>query len=87
MHLQVKLASQYNISFLATGGGHAGTITEKALHGLQVDLKLFKNVTYNDDDSTITVGGGAVMKDTYAIIEAAGKELRKAFSFTMSKQY
>lgn len=85
--MQVKLASQYNIPFLATGGGHAGTITEKALHGLQVDLKLFKNVTYNDKESTITVGGGVVMKDTYATIEAAGKELRKAFDIATSEQY
>jgi FAD/FMN-containing dehydrogenase len=87
MHLQVKLASQYNVPFLATGGGHAGTITEKALQGLQVDLKLFKSVTYNANESTITVGGGVVMKDTYPTIEAAGKELRTPFHIAMSKQY
>ncbi len=78
MRFQIELASQYNIPFLATGGGHGGTITVRGLTGLQIDLKLFKSVTYNAADSTITVGGGVLMKDTYATISAAGKELRKS---------
>lgn len=74
----MKIASRYNIPFLATGNGHSGTITSKGLNGVQIDLRKFKSVKYDASTSTVTVGGAVRFGEVTPILFANGKEIRIA---------
>lgn len=73
----MKIASRYNIPFLATGNGHSGTVTSKGLNGVQIDLRKFKSVQYDAATSTVTVGGAVRFGEVTPILFANGKEIRK----------
>ncbi|KAH8799835.1 hypothetical protein F5884DRAFT_117923 [Xylogone sp. PMI_703] len=72
----VRIASQNDVPFLATGGGHGGTITTKSLNGIQIDLSNLKNVTLDDKSNLLTIGGGVIFEDIFPVLFAAGKELQ-----------
>ena len=73
---QVKLAAQYKIPYLATGGGHGLSITlNKLQNGISIDLSNFKNVTIDNSANTVTVGGANVFGDVFGPVWDAGKEM------------
>lgn len=77
--LQVLLCSQYNIPFLATGGGHGySTSFGKLQNGLELDLGGFKEINIDIAASTMTVGGAVTFGDIYEPLYAVGKEIRKS---------
>ncbi|KAI1332613.1 FAD binding domain-containing protein [Xylariaceae sp. FL0255] len=72
----VLYASEYNIPFLATGGGHGYTNTTSALKGgIDIDLGAFKSIQINSSKNTMTVGGSVTFSDILDPLYAAGKEL------------
>lgn len=75
---QVKVATQHNISFLATGGRHSYTTTIQALHnGLEVDLSQLDTVKVDAAAQTLTVGPGVRVGDIFDPLYDAGLEIRK----------
>ena len=69
----VKLAVQYNIPFLATGGRHgSGMGFGKVQGGLAIDLSQFKSFEANVSASTVTIGGAATFGEFNAELYAAG---------------
>ena len=69
----VKLAVQYDIPFLATGGRHGSGVGFGELRGgLAIDLAPFKSFVINVDASTVTVGGGATFAEFHDELYAAG---------------
>lgn len=74
--MQVKIAAQYNISYLATGGGHGLPITLGRLDdGISIDLSNFKTVSVNQKAKTVTVGGGTIFADILPPVLNAGFEM------------
>ncbi|KAI5855067.1 hypothetical protein GGS23DRAFT_618979 [Durotheca rogersii] len=72
----LRYITDRNISFLATSGGHGSTVTLSSVEdGVAINLVNFNNVTVNDADETITVGGGAHFRDVWVAAYAAGREL------------
>ncbi|CAN8102492.1 unnamed protein product [Discula destructiva] len=72
----VKVASQWGIPFLATGGGHGLSITlSKLQNGISVDLSAFKNITIDQTANTVTVGGANVFADVLETVWNEGKEM------------
>jgi fumiquinazoline A oxidase len=69
--------TENNITFLATSGGHGSTITLATVQdGVALNLVNFNNVTVNETEETITVGGGAHFGDVWKAAYAASRELR-----------
>ncbi|KAI1762583.1 hypothetical protein GGR53DRAFT_415750 [Hypoxylon sp. FL1150] len=73
----VRFASEHNISILATGGGHGFTTTLANLRdGLEIDLSSLKEISIDEKASTVTVGGGVLLKEIIEPLFNAGKELQ-----------
>lgn len=69
----VKIAVQNNITFLATGGRHGRTTTLRELQqGLAIDLSQLKSFYANMEDSTVTLGGAALIGEFQDQMYAAG---------------
>jgi FAD/FMN-containing dehydrogenase len=74
--VQVKVAAQHNISYMATGGGHGLPISLGQLDdAISIDLSSFKTVKMNTKSKTVTVGGGALFSDVIPSVLNAGYEL------------
>ena len=74
---QVKLASSYNIPFLATGGRHGYTTTLGNLQGgLAIDLGQFKSYSIDSVAGTLTVGGATTLHDFQDALFEAGYMIR-----------
>jgi FAD/FMN-containing dehydrogenase len=73
---QIKISSQHNIDFLATGGGHGASVTyNKFRSGIEIDLQNFNSVHLDVDRQLLTVGGGTVFSDIIEPLYAAKQEL------------
>ncbi|KAK3324852.1 hypothetical protein B0H66DRAFT_471114 [Apodospora peruviana] len=70
----VKIASQNNIPFLATGGGH-GISDYRAFEGVAIDLSNFKAAQIDTSRKTVTVGASTEFSQLSRILYDAGKEL------------
>jgi FAD/FMN-containing dehydrogenase len=74
----VKIASRYNISFLATGGGHGVSQNlANVQNAISIDLANFNTIQINAENNTITIGGGVTYGDLYDPLYNIGKEIRK----------
>lgn len=75
----MKAANAAKIPFLATGGRHNyGTTLKKLQNGLAIDLSHFNSVTVDKERATVTVGGGAKIRDVVGPVAAAGFQIRKS---------
>lgn len=80
---QVRISSENNIDFMATGGGHGYTTTYKAMkNGISIQMgPAFAQAPVIDTAAnTMTIGGGTRFNQTFDPLFKAGKEIRKAFS-------
>ncbi|RWA08729.1 hypothetical protein EKO27_g6368 [Xylaria grammica] len=76
----VKLATRFNIPFLATGGRHSYTTTLGKLHdGLAIDLSQLDTVEIDKVAETVTVGPGVIINDILDPLFDAGFIIRTAF--------
>lgn len=74
--IQVRLARQNNLNFLATGGRHGYTSTYGRLrNGLAIDLSKLNSVSVDRDDATLTIGGGTIARQILRPVAEAGFEL------------
>ncbi|RWA14898.1 hypothetical protein EKO27_g140 [Xylaria grammica] len=74
--LTVKVANAANIPFLATGGRHGyGTTFQKLRNGLAIDLSRLSGVIIDKDNSTVTIGGGAKIRDVLKPVSEAGYQI------------
>ncbi|KAI1810883.1 FAD-binding domain-containing protein [Poronia punctata] len=72
----VTVATAAGIPFLATGGRHNfGTTVQKLQNGLAIDLSRLNKVTVHKDSATVTIGGGAKIRDVVAPVAAAGFQI------------
>ncbi|KLO99253.1 Uncharacterized protein Y057_14507 [Fusarium fujikuroi] len=73
----IKLATMYNIPFLATGARHGYTTTLGELHnGLAIDLSHFKEFELDADAKTLTVGPGVTVGEIFDPLFSAGFEIQ-----------
>ena len=80
---QVRIASENNIDFMATGGGHGYTTTYMAMkNGISIQMRpAFAQAPVIDTAAnTMTIGGGTRFNQTFDPLFDAGKEIRKAFA-------
>lgn len=83
----MKFASEYNVSFLASGGGHGYSTSFGALqNGLKIDLGFFNKTTVDADHNTMTIGGSVTFGDIMEPLSNAGKEIRR-FNCTLPLPY
>ncbi|KAL6239740.1 hypothetical protein BDW75DRAFT_249770 [Aspergillus navahoensis] len=73
----VRIATNYSLPFLATGGGHAsgpgyGTVQ----HAIDIDLGNFNTTRLDTETNTLTVGGSTQFGQIYGVLYNAGKELQ-----------
>ncbi|KFA60346.1 hypothetical protein S40285_06036 [Stachybotrys chlorohalonatus IBT 40285] len=74
--LAVKLAREYNIQFMATGGRHGYVPTHgKLQQGLAIDLTKFDTVEIDSDAATMTIGGGVRASQLTDAVGDAGFEI------------
>jgi len=73
----VKISSQNNISFLATGRGHGSTSTLATLHGIEIDLGNFRTFNLDAENNRLTVGGSVNFSQLFEPLNSAGKMMRK----------
>ncbi|KAF4633959.1 hypothetical protein G7Y89_g4157 [Cudoniella acicularis] len=66
----LKYCQDNKINFVVSGGKHSVGGTSSIEGGLVIDLAKMRDVTVNEADKTVDVGGGCVWKD---VDEAAGK--------------
>lgn len=60
------------------GGRHNyGTTMSKLQNGLAIDLSRLKQVTIDAEHSTVTIGGGAKIRDVIGPVAQAGFQIRK----------
>ncbi|KAI0802112.1 FAD-binding domain-containing protein [Xylaria sp. FL0064] len=72
----VKVAAAASIPFLATGGRHGyGTTLKKLQNGLAIDLSRLNSVTIDKNSSTVTIGGGAKIRDVLKSVSEAGFQI------------
>ncbi|KAI9725824.1 MAG: hypothetical protein M1828_002453 [Chrysothrix sp. TS-e1954] len=72
---KVKYASQNQIPFLATGGGHGYISTiDSVQDGIDLDLGNFKEVSVNASANLLTVGGAAKFGSVVEALQVLGKE-------------
>ena len=76
--MQVRYASQNNIPFMGTGGGHGYTTTTSAIkNGINIDLGGFKSIAIDAAANTMTIGGAVTFGDVLNPGYNAGKEIRR----------
>ena len=79
---QVKAARKYNVPFLATGGRHGyGTTLSKLRNGLAIDMSHLNEVKIDQTSSTLTVEGGAKIRDVLRPVHDAGFQLRRSHQY------
>lgn len=75
--IQVKIAGQNNISFLATLNGHSSNLLYSNLqNALNINLANFNSVTVDPVTNRMTVGGGVTFGNISDPLAEAGKEMR-----------
>lgn len=75
---QVQYASQNNLSFLTTGGGHGYTWSLSQLQGgIDIDMSNFDTINIDAAANTMTIGGSVRSNSVTAALQAAGLEIRK----------
>lgn len=73
----MRIATQFGIPFLATGGGHGTSITlGKLKRGLEIDMSKLSSVDVDTTGNQITVGGGTRFSQVVDLLYAAKKEMR-----------
>ncbi|KAL6156932.1 hypothetical protein ACJQWK_06901 [Exserohilum turcicum] len=73
----VRYASQNNIPFMGTGGGHGYTTTTSAIkNGINIDLGGFKSIAIDAAANTMTIGGAVTFGDVLNPVYNAGKEIQ-----------
>ncbi|KAF1359685.1 FAD-binding domain-containing protein [Lizonia empirigonia] len=73
----IKYASENEVAFMGTGGGHGYTTTTSALeNGINVDLSAFDSISIDASASTMTIGGAVTFGDILDPVHAAGKEIQ-----------
>lgn len=71
---QIQYASQKDIAFLTTGGGHGYSGTLGAIkNGIQLDMGNFNTVSVDASKNLMTAGGSLRFKDVAAAAYAKGK--------------
>ncbi|KAH8691967.1 FAD binding domain protein [Talaromyces proteolyticus] len=72
----VKLASRYNIAFLATGGGHGASQNfANVTNAISIDLSNFNTIDVDAENNRITIGGGVTYGELYEPLSSIGKEI------------
>ncbi|KIM92951.1 hypothetical protein OIDMADRAFT_96286, partial [Oidiodendron maius Zn] len=72
----IQYASQYNVSFLATSGGHGYSWSLSSVQGaIDLDLSNFDNLEIDESANTITVGPAWHLSNITSTLQAIGKEL------------
>ncbi|KAI0972366.1 FAD-binding domain-containing protein [Xylaria arbuscula] len=72
----VRIANAANIPFLATGGRHNyGTTLKRLQNGLAIDLSKLNDVIIDKSNSTVTIGGGARIRDVLKPVSEAGYQI------------
>ncbi|KAL4949806.1 hypothetical protein BDW69DRAFT_202589 [Aspergillus filifer] len=75
--LSVKLATAYNISFLATGGRHGfGATLGRLQDGLAIDLGPLDFVMIDSSKDTLTVGPGGRLTDIFDPVYDTGYQIQ-----------
>lgn len=71
---QIVYANAHNLSFLAYSGGH-GSISSlaKVRSGVEISMRQMNRIAIADDGKSVTIGGGAKVKDVTHALAAAGK--------------
>ncbi|KXG46525.1 FAD-binding, type 2 [Penicillium griseofulvum] len=73
----VKYASENDVPFLASGGGHGYSTSFGALqNGLKIDLGFFNSITIDKKKNTMTIGGSVKFSDVMPPLYKAGKEIQ-----------
>ncbi|KAL6230189.1 hypothetical protein BDW75DRAFT_223377 [Aspergillus navahoensis] len=73
----VKIATQNNISFLATGAGHGVSAGFANLHdGIDIDLSNFRYAKLDETGYHLTIGGATKFLEIWDVLYAAGKEVQ-----------
>lgn len=75
---KVKIATAFNVSFLATSKRHSYSITLAPLeNGLVINFSKFDTVTMDKQAGTLTVGGGIWTQDVFDTVYKAEYDIRK----------
>lgn len=79
--VQVRIATQNGIPFLATSAGHGtGRGYAKYQNTLNINLGNFNSVSIDTTNNRLTVGGGVTFGDVTTALYDVGKELRMSIS-------
>lgn len=75
--MQVKLATQFKIPFLAVAGRHGYTTTLRSLrNGLEIDLSQLDTIEIDKTSQTFTVGAGVRVSEIFDPLYDAGFDFR-----------
>ena len=74
LYAQVLYANAHNLSFLAYSGGH-GAISSlaKVTNGIEISMRQMNSIAIAPDGQSVTIGGGAKVKEVTHALAAAGK--------------
>ncbi|KAF7932171.1 hypothetical protein EAE99_003411 [Botrytis elliptica] len=73
----IKFASNHNIPFMATGGGHGySTTLHSCKNGIDIDLGFFHDIKIHKEASTITIGGSVKFGELIQPLFDVGKEIQ-----------
>ncbi|KAI1777235.1 hypothetical protein F4818DRAFT_341465 [Hypoxylon cercidicola] len=71
----VRYANERGIPFIARSGGHGATeALASALNAIQIDFRRLNQVKISEDGSTVTIGGGARVKELVDTLTESGKQ-------------
>lgn len=75
---KVKIATAFNVSFIATSRRHSYYITLARLgNGLAIDFSKFDTITMDKQAGKLTVGGGIRPQDVFNTVYEAEYDIRK----------
>lgn len=75
----MRLARQYDLNFLATGGRHSVVPTlERLQQGLAINMGNLNSVEIDREAQTLTVGGGVRTSEVLGPVSEAGLEICKS---------
>lgn len=66
----LSFCRENSINFVVSGGKHSVGGKSSIVGGLVIDLAKLRDVSINEDEKTVDVGGGCIWKD---VDDAAGK--------------
>ncbi|KAF7935440.1 uncharacterized protein EAE97_008347 [Botrytis byssoidea] len=73
----IQFASNHNIPFMATGGGHGYSATlHSCKNGIDIDLGFFHDIEIDKEASTITIGGSIKFGELLKPLFDVGKEIQ-----------